>query len=133
MATLEQTDTLTPDGELSLQMPAGNEAANMFGDVYGGWVSAQIVLAAEIHAAREAQGRIATVSIGPMQFMSPVLVGTILSFHTQVVERGRSSLSIWVEVWGRCPDGAELRKVTEAECVIVAIDDIGHIRRLPVA
>jgi acyl-CoA thioesterase YciA len=47
------------------------------------------------------------------------------------LERGNSSLRIQVEVWGRCPDGSELRKVTSTECVQVAIDRQGHIRSLP--
>ncbi len=131
MKTEDQTEMMCPEGELSLQLPADVRAANMFGDVYGGWVAAQAILAAEIHAAKEAQGRVATVSAGKMEFMSPVLIGTLLSFYTTVQERGRSSLSLRVEVWGRCPDGSELRKVTETECVQVAIDQDGHIRRLP--
>lgn len=121
---------LKPEGELSLRCPAAGDAANMFGDVYGGWVASQSVLAAEIRAAEEAEGRVATVSIGAMTFMAPVLEGTILSFYTQVKELGTSSLRIKVEVWGCCPDGRDLRKVTETECVQVAIDGHGHIRAL---
>jgi acyl-CoA thioesterase YciA len=120
-----------PDGELSLKLPASSQATNMFGDVYGGWVVARAVEAAEIRAAKIAEGRIATVSVGSMDFLSPVLVGTILSFYTRVIELGNSSVRIVVEVWGRCPDGRELRKVTETECVQVAIDQHGHIRPLP--
>lgn len=126
-----QDEVLAPKGELTLQRPALGEATNMFGDVYGGWVSSQAVLAAEMRSAELAKGRIATVSVGSLQFMSPVLTGTILSFYTQVVEVGHSSVKVQVEVWGRCPDGSELRKVTETECVQVSIDQKGHIRRLP--
>ncbi|MFC6670657.1 acyl-CoA thioesterase [Marinobacterium aestuariivivens] len=122
---------LVPDGELSLKLPASVQATNMFGDVYSGWVAMRAVEAAEIRAAKIAEGRIATVSVGGMDFMSPVLVGTILSFYTRVVEQGRSSMRIAVEVWGRCPDGRDPRKVSETECVQVAIDENGHIRRLP--
>lgn len=129
--TTSEDQLLMPDGELSLQLPAGADAVNMFGDVYGGWVASQLVLASEIRAGQEARGRVATVSVGRMGFMSPVLRGTVLSFHTRIIERGHSSLRIQVEVWGRCPDGNELRKVTGAECVQVAIDPHGRIRRLP--
>ncbi len=131
--TTSEDQLLTPEGELSLQLPAGAEAVNMFGDVYGGWVASQLVLASEIHAGREAQGRVATVSVGHMKFMSPVMRGTVLSFYTRMLERGHSSLRMQVEVWGRCPDGNELRKVSSAECVQVAIDQQGHIRALPAA
>lgn len=131
MGTVDRSRVLQPEGELSLQLPAGHDAVNMFGDVYGGWVSAQAVLASEIRAGQEAQGRIATVSVGQMTFMSPVLKGTVLSFYTRVLERGHSSLRIAVECWGQCPDGRAPRKVTVCECVQVAIDGEGHIRRLP--
>ncbi|WP_415882886.1 acyl-CoA thioesterase [Neptuniibacter sp. QD72_48] len=122
-----------PAGELSLLLPASSDATNMFGDVYGGWVSAKIVQAAEIYAAKLSKGRVSTVSVGQMEFLSPVLEGTIMSFYTQLIESGRSSLRIHVEAWGCCPDGSELRKVTETECVQVAIDGHGHIRDLAVA
>jgi len=130
MSSIDEQSPL-PDGELSLKLPASSQATNMFGDVYGGWVAARAVEAAEIRAAKIAEGRIATVSVGSMDFLSPVLVGTILSFYTQVIELGNSSVRIAVEVWGRCPDGREPRKVTEIECVQVAIDQQGHIRPLP--
>ncbi|MBA4503617.1 acyl-CoA thioesterase [Marinobacterium marinum] len=129
--TTNEDQLLTPEGCLSLQLPAGPGAVNMFGDVYGGWVASQLVMASEIRAGQEAQGRVATVSVGRMGFMSPVMQGTVLSFYTRILERGHSSLRIQVEVWGRCPDGQELRKVTSAECVQVAIDQKGHIRVLP--
>jgi acyl-CoA thioesterase YciA len=131
MGSSRDEGVLQPEGELSLQLPAGADAVNMFGDVYGGWVSAQAVLASEIRAGQEARGRVATVSVGRMNFMSPVLQGTILGFYTRVIERGHSSLRIAVECWGLCPDGLSPRKVTACECVQVAIDADGHIRRLP--
>ncbi|SIQ47004.1 acyl-CoA thioesterase [Marinobacterium stanieri] len=129
--TINDDQVQQPEGELSLQLPAGQQAVNMFGDVYGGWVASQLVLACEIRAGQEAEGRVATVSVGPMSFMSPVMQGTILSFYTQVVERGHSSLRIQVEAWGRCPDGQAPRKVSRTECVQVAIDPQGRIRALP--
>ncbi|MCP4598387.1 hotdog domain-containing protein [Neptuniibacter sp.] len=128
--TENNDQTSTPEGELMLQLPATSESTNMFGDVYGGWVSAKMVQASEIFAARLSQGRVSTVSIGQMAFMSPVLSGTVMSFYTRLVETGTSSLRIQVEAWGCCPDGTELRKVTETECVQVAIDGHGHIRAL---
>ncbi len=122
---------LTPEGELILQLAATRHDTNIFGDIYGGWLSAQLVTAAEIRAAQIANGRIATVSVGAIEFMSPVLVGTLLSFYTQVKETGNSSICIQVEVWGRCSDGSGFRKITDAETVQVALDSNGHIRQLP--
>lgn len=122
--------TLQPEGELMLQIPACSESTNMFGDVYSGWVASNIVKASEIYSARVSQGRVSTVSIGEMTFMSPVLVGAVMSFYTRLLERGNSSLRVSIEVWSSSPDGIDQRKVTEAECVQVAIDGHGHIRAL---
>lgn len=122
--------SLTPKGELSLMVPADSQATNMFGDVFSGWVASKAVLAAEIRSGKVAKGRVATISVGSMEFMSPVLEGTILSYYTELVEQGNSSMTIKVEVWGNCPDGSDLRKISETSCVQVAIDGHGHIRSL---
>ena len=127
----DDDELLVPDGVLTLQLPATSRDTNIFGDVYGGWLSAQMVLAAETRAAQVARGRIATVSIGAMEFVSPVLVGTLLSFYTDVVETGNSSIRIRVDAWGQCPDGEGFRKISETETVQVAINPDGHIRSLP--
>lgn len=128
MQTSDQT--LLPEGELSLMLPADSQAKNMFGDVYSGWVAAKAVLASEIRAGELSNGRVATISVGAMEFMSPVLEGTIVSFYTTLIEQGNSSLTIKVEVWGKCPDAAEIRKISETSCVQVAVDGHGHIRSL---
>ncbi len=122
--------SLTPKGELSLMLPADSQAKNMFGDVFSGWVASRAVLAAEIRSGTIARGRVATISVGSMEFMSPVLEGTILSYYTELVEQGNSSMTIKVEVWGNCPDGSDMRKISETSCVQVAIDGHGHIRSL---
>jgi acyl-CoA thioesterase YciA len=122
--------SLTPKGELSLMVPADSQATNMFGDVFSGWVASKAVLAAEIRSGKVAKGRVATISVGSMEFMSPVLEGTVLSYYTELVEQGNSSMTIKVEVWGNCPDGSDLRKISETSCVQVAIDGHGHIRSL---
>ncbi len=122
--------SLKPKGELSLMVPADSQAKNMFGDIFSGWVASKAVLAAEIRSGKVARGRVATISVGSMEFMSPVLEGTILSYYTELVEQGNSSMTVKVEVWGNCPDGSDLRKISETSCVQVAIDGHGHIRSL---
>ncbi len=122
--------SLSPKGDLSLMLPADSQAKNMFGDIFSGWVASKAVLAAEIHSGKVASGRVATISVGSMEFMSPVLEGTILSYYTALIEQGNSSMTIKVEVWGNCPDGSDLRKISETSCVQVAIDGHGHIRSL---
>ncbi|MDH2433204.1 acyl-CoA thioesterase [Pokkaliibacter sp. MBI-7] len=132
MLDSEESNPL-PQGELSLQFPASISDTNSYGDIFGGWLVKHMDTAAAVHAGRLAHGRIATVSISQVEFLSPVLVGTLLSFYTRTVETGKSSMKIAVEVWAQCPDGTEFRKITEGLFVLVAINDEGHIRPLPTA
>src|SRR5690606_29917976 len=97
MQELEQEDP-TPQGDLALQITALPREANGFGDIYGGWLVSQMDLAGTAMASRLAAGRVATVAIDRMAFMVPVAVGTQLSFYTQTLEIGRSSIRMLVEV-----------------------------------
>ena len=130
MNEFEQDDP-TPQGDLALQIIALPRETNGFGDIYGGWLVAQMDLAGSAMASRIAAGRVATVSIDRMAFLVPVAVGAQLSFYTQAVEIGRSSVRMRVEVWSDDPLSSEWRKVTEAAFVFVAIDGSGRTRALP--
>ncbi|TBU99225.1 acyl-CoA thioesterase [Stutzerimonas kirkiae] len=130
MKDYEQEDPI-PQGDLALQITALPRETNGFGDIYGGWLVAQMDLAGTAMASRAAAGRVATVSIERMAFMVPVAVGAQLSFYTQTLEVGRSSIQMLVEVWSEDPVSQEWRKVTEAVFVFVAIDGSGRTRPLP--
>ena len=121
MIELEQEDPI-PQGDLALQITALPRETNGFGDIYGGWLVSQMDLAGTAMASKIAGGRIATVAIDRMAFMVPVAVGAQLSFYTQTLEVGRSSIRMLVEVWSDDPLSSEWRKVTEAVFVFVAID-----------
>ena len=120
-----------PQGELALKITALPRDCNSFGDIYGGWLVAQMDAAGTSIAARIARGRVATVAIDRMGFMVPVPVGAQLAFHGEVLDIGRSSIKILVEVWGEDLAHDESRKVTEATFVFVAIDDRGRTRVIP--
>jgi len=130
MNDYEQEDPI-PQGDLALQITALPRETNGFGDIYGGWLVAQMDLAGTAMASRIAAGRVATVAIDRMAFLVPVAVGAQLSFYTRTVEIGRSSVRLMVEVWSDDPLSGEWRKVTEALFVFVAIDDGGRTRALP--
>lgn len=119
-----------PGGELALQVLAMPVATNAFGDVYGGWLMSQMDQAGAVVAQAEAQGRVTTVAVSNMVFMSPVPVGSTVSCYCEVLELGRSSIRTRIEVWVKHCGKAQY-KVTEAEFVYVAIDDHGRTRRLP--
>ncbi|MBF7728786.1 acyl-CoA thioesterase [Pseudomonas sp. N040] len=131
MYETEQDDPV-PQGELNMQITAMPRETNGFGDIYGGWLVAQMDLAGTAMASRIAAGRVATVAIERMVFLVPVAVGSQLSFYTQVMEVGRSSIQLLVEVWDRDPLSSQRRKVTEAQFVFVAIDAHGRTHPLPV-
>jgi len=113
----------------TVPMPAD---LNQNGDVFGGWVMAQVDVAGAIPAMRRARGRVTTVSVNSFQFKQPVLVGDLVSFYADVVKVGRTSLTVDVEVYAqRQRFGAEVVKVTEAQLTYVAIDDSRKPREVP--
>ena len=102
-------------------MPAD---ANQSGDIFGGWIMAQVDIAGSIAAVRVARGRVATVAVNSFQFKQPVLVGDVVSFYADVVRIGRTSITVNVEVYAqRRPEREQVVKVTEATLTYVAIDD----------
>lgn len=128
MLTEQNTDYLTPQGDLALQITALPHNTNGFGDIYGGWLVSQMDIAGTSVAAKIAKGRVATVAIDQMSFLVPVTVGSQLSFYTETLTIGHSSIQIRVEVWSESLLVDDWRKVTEATFVFVAIDNNGRTR-----
>lgn len=128
MSEVDLDDVPTPRGQLSLQTVAMPRDTNANGDIFGGWLVSQMDLAAMVAATRVARGRAVTVAIKGMAFYSPVHVGAVVSCYTHILEIGRSSIRISVEVWVTEKDSFEQMKVTEGEFVFVAIDKSGRTR-----
>ena len=105
---------------------------NANGDIFGGWVMAQVDLAASVLPARLAGGRIATVAVNEFVFKQPVRVGDLLSFYAEVTRIGTTSITVKVEVWAeRLREPQTVVKVTEATLTYVATDADGKPRPLP--
>ena len=119
-----------PQGDLSLQTVAMPKDTNASGDIFGGWLLSQMDIAGMITASDMAGGRVATVAINGMTFLTPVQVGAVVSCYCDVLEVGRSSIRIMVEVWINSPHDGEPLKVTEGEFVFVAIDENGRTRTI---
>jgi acyl-CoA thioesterase YciA len=114
-----------------IPMPADSNAN---GDIFGGWVMAQVDLAGGVIAARHAKGRIATVAVKEFIFKQPVRVGDILSFYSELTRIGRTSITVTVEVYAeRFGSQGRYVKVTEATLTYVAIDEAGKPRAVPTA
>ncbi|NIB39469.1 acyl-CoA thioesterase [Pseudomaricurvus alkylphenolicus] len=117
-----------PTGELTLQTLAMPAYTNPNGDIFGGWLMSQMDLAGSIKASSIACGRVTTVAAGSMAFLRPVPVGATVSCYAEVLETGRSSIRILVDVWLYSAETGERYKVTEGTFVYVAIDDNGRTR-----
>jgi acyl-CoA thioesterase YciA len=111
-----------------IAMPADTNPA---GDIFGGWLMAQMDLAAGNAAARRARGRCATVAVDRMTFHRPVLVGDEVSFYAHVETVGRTSMTIHVQAWRRSRDSEETGLVTQATFTFVAIDPDRRPRTVP--
>ena len=123
---------LPEDHELVLKLTPMPADANANGDIFGGWVMAQVDVAGSILPARYAQGRMATVAVNQFVFKQPVRVGDLLSFYAKMVRFGRTSMTVNVGVYAeRIRRQGRYIKVTEATLTYVAIDEKGRPRPLP--
>jgi acyl-CoA thioesterase YciA len=123
---------LPVDKELVLKVIPMPADTNGNGDIFGGWVMAQVDLAGSVLPARFVQGRMATVAVNEFIFKQPVRVGDILSFFSHVTRMGRTSITVQVEVYAeRFRAQGQYVKVTEASLTYVAIDDEGRPRPIP--
>ena len=110
-------------------MPADS---NQNGDIFGGWIMAQVDVAGGTVASRVARGRVATVSVNSFVFKQPVQIGDVLSFYADVARIGNTSITVNVEVYAeRGRAEARIVKVTEAALTYVAIDPKGRPRPVP--
>jgi acyl-CoA thioesterase YciA len=123
---------LPTDKELVLKVIPMPGDCNANGDIFGGWVMAQVDLAGSVIPARYTQGRMATVAVNQFIFKQPVRVGDILSFFGHVTRIGNTSITVQVEVFAeRFRAQGQYVKVTEASLTYVAIDDQGKPRPIP--
>lgn len=124
--------TLPLDQELVLKVIPMPADCNSNGDIFGGWVMAQVDLAGSVLPARYVQGRMATVAVNEFIFKHPVRVGDILSFFAKVARIGRTSITVQVSVYAeRYRSQGQYVKVTEATLTYVAIDEQGRPREIP--
>ena len=129
---MSEIPTALPNRQPTLRVMPLPADVNQNGDVFGGWIMAQVDVAGAIPAMRRARGRVATVSVNSFLFKQPVSVGDVVSFFAEVVETGRTSIKVNVEVYAeRNPTQPVTVKVTEATLTYVAIDQHGDKRALP--
>ncbi len=112
----------------TIAMPADT---NPSGDIFGGWLLAQMDVAAGSVALLRARGRVATVAVDGMTFHRPVYVGDLVSCYADIVRIGRTSMTIRVETFVLRHETGETLKVTEGTFTYVALDPEGRPRPVP--
>jgi acyl-CoA thioesterase YciA len=125
--------TRLPEGKMPVlrMMPAPSDA-NVYGDVFGGWIMAQVDVAGSLPAVRRANGRVATIAVNSFVFKNPVFVGDLLSFYADIVKVGNTSITVYVEVYAeRNRLQTDVVKVTEATLTYVATGPDRKPRQLP--
>ncbi|MDD2881309.1 MAG: acyl-CoA thioesterase [Rhodoferax sp.] len=123
---------LPRDEKLVLKVIPMPRDLNANGDIFGGWVMAQVDLAGAVIAAPYADGRMATVAVKEFIFKQPVRLGDILSFYGKLVRIGRTSITVKIEVYAESFKlQGQYTKVTEASLTYVAIDEQGRPREVP--
>lgn len=124
--------TELPEGMPTLRVMPMPADANVHGDVFGGWIMAQVDIAGAVPAARRANGRVGTVAVNSFLFKHPVFVGDLLSFYARIVKTGTTSITVNVEVYAeRNRLQSEIVKVTEATLTYVAVGEDRRPRPLP--
>ena len=123
---------LPSDRQLVLRVMPMPADANGNGDIFGGWIMAQVDLAGAVLPSRIAKGRIVTVAVNQFIFKQAVSIGDLLSFYAKVERIGKTSVTVNVEVYAeRDPANLHVVKVTEANLTYVAIDREGRPRLIP--
>jgi acyl-CoA thioesterase YciA len=128
-------------GRMSERIPAIKvlllpKDTNAYGTIFGGVILSNIDLASAIEARKVAAHRYVTKAMREVEFHEPVFLGDIVSFYTETVRIGRTSITVRViveaERWGAAPLTAgttghgSVVKVTEAEVILVAVNADGR-------
>ena len=123
------TDTSLPDpNDLALLTTAMSADTNPSGDIFGGWLMSMMDLAAGNVASRVSRGRVATIAVDGMVFLTPVHVGDEVSVYARLTSTGRTSMKLQVDAYRRPRESLDKTRVTEASFTFVAIDDDGRPR-----
>src|SRR5215475_11030644 len=115
-----------PCGDLctrTLAMPADT---NQNGDIFGGWLLAQMDVSGGVFAAKITKTRNVTVAIDAMNFRKPVYVGDLVSVYGTLARVGRTSITVHLEAWVTRRRETQAILVTDGNFTYVSIDEQGH-------
>ena len=120
-----------PSGWHALQVVALPADTNQHGLIHAGWLASHMDMAGNLACTRESRGKVATVSIESISFLSPIQIGETVACFTRILAIGRSSIRVEVDAWVRNLDKEpDWIKVAEGVFVFVAIDGNGRTRAI---
>lgn len=119
-------DEPLPTGEPAIRTRAMPRDTNPSGDIWGGWLLAQMDLAGEVAARQRARRRVVTVGIEAMEFHRPVKVGDVVSFYSEVVRLGRTSLTVQIIAVAMSEVTGTRTRVTQGRFSFVALGEDGQ-------
>ena len=124
---------LPVDKKPVVRVPARPADANPGGSIFGGWIMSCVDVAGSEPAYLRARGPVVTRAVKSFEFKKPVFVGDVISCYANIVDEGRTSMTVEVEVFAERITSGEVKviKVTEAQLVYVAIDDNRKPKVLP--
>ena len=127
-ATAQAPASLPSDKELVMRVMPMPADSNMNGDIFGGWIMAQVDIAGSVLPARLSRGRVTTVAVNQFIFKQPVSIGDLLSFYATVERIGNTSITVRVEVYAeRNPADVQVVKVTEANLTVNWTHTLGAV------
>jgi len=129
----ESSPRVKPTGDPAIRTLAMPADTNPNGDIFGGWLLAQMDIAGGSVAVARAGGRAATIAVDAMTFLKPVQVGDVVSVYAEVRGVGRTSIKVHVQAWARRARGEIEEMVTEGTFTYVAIDENRRPRPVPTA
>ena len=120
-----------PEKQPTLRLMTMPSDMNPNGDIFGGWVMSQVDIAGGVAAMRRARGRVTTVAVNAFQFKQPISIGDVVSFYTDIVKVGRTSMTIGVQAWRRVRQSHERQLVTHGKFVFVAVGEDNRPVEIP--
>ena len=125
---MTETPAEEPVGQPTIRTVAMPADANPSGDIFGGWVLAQMDIAGGVAAVEIANGRVVTAAIEALSFLKPVKIGDVLCVYVSEKSVGTTSMRLHLEAWALRQRAGTRVKVTEATFTFVALDDAGRPR-----
>lgn len=119
---LDKVPARLQPGDISRRVRALPRDTNVSGDIFGGWLLAQMDMACAVRAICATKKQVVTVGLEAMTFHKPVFVGDDVSFYTKVVKTGNTSIGISVESWALRHDSLKYERVTEGTFTFVTVD-----------